>query len=168
MDWGYVITGIVGIAGIGGTLWSGKLAAKSATLNLRLSISAEDDRARRAQKRRIYAAYLASLTSLAAEVRNFKLYGGDMSVEDRHIKRTDVLTADAHAIDAMSELALIAPPDLAKQAEDVGIEISRAAETVVNGKDHELDWYSLRSKLYQAMRSDLGESTAISLDGRIA
>jgi len=68
MDWGPVITagitGIVGLAGIGGTLVSAKITRKSAAENLRTSIGAEDERARLAEKRRIYAQALASLTAV--------------------------------------------------------------------------------------------------------
>ncbi len=102
MLWGYAITGIVGLAGIGGTLWSGRLAAKSAVQTLTLSISAEDRRAKVAEKRRIYAAYLASLVSLVVETNNLEQYGPQMSKEDRHAKELDVESAISHVADAVS------------------------------------------------------------------
>jgi hypothetical protein len=68
VDWAIVITGVVGLAGIGGTLLSAGMASKSASENLRISISAEDARAKLAEKRRIYASCLAALMAYAAAI----------------------------------------------------------------------------------------------------
>jgi hypothetical protein len=84
--WETLITGAVGLAGIGGTLWQGKRSreAQSADLkvsvdataeNLKLSIAAETERAYVVDKRRIYAAYHAALHTL--------LSAGRSSEEDR-------------------------------------------------------------------------------------
>jgi hypothetical protein len=73
--WSTVITGVVGLAGIGGTLWQGKRARETAskdlreslhanTRNLLLSISAENYRQHRAEKKEIYAACLAELAKM--------------------------------------------------------------------------------------------------------
>jgi len=74
--WETLITGVVGLAGIGGTLWQGKRSREAqtadlkasldaATDNLKLSISTEDRRNRRTEKRQIYAACLASINAVA-------------------------------------------------------------------------------------------------------
>jgi hypothetical protein len=55
------ITGVVGLAGIGGTLLSARMTGKSDAANLRMSVSAEDTRAKLAEKRRIYANCLAAI-----------------------------------------------------------------------------------------------------------
>jgi hypothetical protein len=65
VDWAQVtpvaITGAVGIAGVAGTIIAAKLAGNTATQNVRLSVNAEDDRARLADKRRIYARAIAAI-----------------------------------------------------------------------------------------------------------
>ncbi len=70
MDWTIIvptaITGVVGLAGIGGTLLSARMTSKSDAENLRTSISAEDARAKLAEKRRAYAAFHASLDNVFA------------------------------------------------------------------------------------------------------
>src|SRR5215471_18310757 len=61
-----ITTGVVGLAGIGGTLWQGKRSREAQTAdlkasldatadNLKVGINAENERARLAEKRRIYA-----------------------------------------------------------------------------------------------------------------
>lgn len=74
MDWATVvptaIAGVVGLAGIGGTLLSARLTSKSDAENLRTSISAEDAGAKLAEKRRIYANCIAAITACASATDN--------------------------------------------------------------------------------------------------
>jgi uncharacterized membrane-anchored protein YjiN (DUF445 family) len=71
MDWGAVIstvvTGVVGLAGIGGTIASARISSRSASEDLKQSITSEDARAKRAEKRVIYANYLGAITSFKNE-----------------------------------------------------------------------------------------------------
>lgn len=62
IDWSTIATGAVGIAGIGGSIWSARISRKSATSDLRPTIGAENERVRMSEKRRIYAVYLSSTT----------------------------------------------------------------------------------------------------------
>ena len=61
MEWSTIapaaITGVVGLAGIVGTIMSARQASRSASRDLQLSIKAEDKRASTAERRRIYAAF---------------------------------------------------------------------------------------------------------------
>lgn len=57
--WAYLMTGAVGLAGIGGTLWQANRARKSEAELLQRNISAENERSQLAEKRRIYAHFHA-------------------------------------------------------------------------------------------------------------
>jgi hypothetical protein len=66
MDWASVvsiaITGAVGISGVAGTILAARITSTSATKDLQLSITAENDRQHKAEKRRLYAVCLATIT----------------------------------------------------------------------------------------------------------
>lgn len=68
MEWSAIapaaITGVVGLAGIVGSIMSARQASRSASRDLQLSIKAEDKRASTAERRRIYAAFNAAIESL--------------------------------------------------------------------------------------------------------
>ena len=116
MDWATVIaagiTGVVGLGGIGGTLLSARLTSKSDAANLRTSISAEDARANRAEKRRIYAACVAALTAHADVIV------GASDELQRLIRSNAVQVDDLNrtrlaAQNAVAEVDLIAPTEVA-------------------------------------------------------
>jgi hypothetical protein len=117
LDWGTVIptaiTGLVGLAGIGGTLLSARITGKSDAENLRMTISADDRRAEVAEKRRIYAACGAALTA------HFDAVVGARS-NDPHEVRFDpaVLLAEVNrtrvaAVNAVAVVDLISPSEVA-------------------------------------------------------
>jgi hypothetical protein len=70
VDWATMasiaVTGVVGIAGVGGANYAAKISGKSATKAARLSLTGESDRARLAEKRRIYARAIAAAADRAA------------------------------------------------------------------------------------------------------
>lgn len=154
-----IATGVAIVAGTFGTIWQSRRADRAAASNLQVTIDSERYRARIAEKRRIYAAYLGSLISVAGEIRNFESCGPEMSEEDRLANRTGVVHADAHAMDVMCELTLIAPPDLARKATLAGQNVSNYADGVVLGEGGAQNLNALRNRLCEAMRADLGEST---------
>src|SRR5215469_3518258 len=80
--WDTLITGAVGLAGIGGTLWQGKRSREAQTAdlktsldatadNLKASINAEKERARLAQKRQMY---VDCMTAFAEMISAADLY----------------------------------------------------------------------------------------------
>lgn len=117
MDWAIImptaITGVVGLAGIGGTLLSARMTGKSDAANLQVSISAEDRRARCTEKREVFARFLtaASAAQMAA-VRYRSHYDPDHP-------QGDLAEAQSAAVVAMSQavsvLILIAPPSRCPQ-----------------------------------------------------
>jgi hypothetical protein len=75
IPWSNIVTGAVGLAGTGGTLWQGQRGREASSkdlnhslevgaANLITSINADNERARIAEKRRIYASFIATLGNL--------------------------------------------------------------------------------------------------------
>lgn len=118
--WPQVITGVVGLAGIAGTIVSARLAAKVATKNLVLSVAAEDRRAHKAEKRRVYTACLTVFNEMSATSSYFRtlpsnlsdsLYAEEAKKRDeavhgvwRSVEQVDLI-GSPKAIEAVVELA---------------------------------------------------------------
>jgi hypothetical protein len=136
VPWSTIITGAVGVAGIFGTL----LSARWQTAGVKLGIAAEDERAKRAEKRRIYAVSYAALSDgLMAMSRNESSKSGS-DVTAFH-------SALVGASNAAWELQLIASADVSRHARD--------ALNALQQGDGETLLESL-SALIPAMRADLG------------
>jgi hypothetical protein len=156
-----ISTGVVGLAGIGGTLWQGKRAREHAstdlttgleatTDDLKLSIKAENSRARLMEKRRVYAHFTGMLDAAYALVTGEMFYPDTATV----LKSEDIIRARHEAMIAahngFSELQLIAPAEV-RSAALVTIKIltERGIKPDV--------WNSRRKNLRERMRTDLGE-----------
>jgi hypothetical protein len=140
------------MAGIVGTLWQGKRAREAAagdlrqsldtgSKNLLTSIGAENERVRIAEKRRIYAHFIATL--------------GELLKTWNQVNTRDRAEALTGALAAVAELRLIAPNDLGSQAESV-LTFTAAPGPVSS------DWAMVRLLLINAMRADLGEADPLS------
>jgi hypothetical protein len=142
MNWAAVIsgliTGTVGVAGIGGTIMSASLARKSAAENLQTSISAEDKRAKQAGKRRIYANSLAALTF--ASTAHLRYTPGGPSA------------AAVVATNAVAEVKLIASPEVADLATEAILLLTK-----VNKMSGQNELADAIGKLTRVMRIELGE-----------
>jgi hypothetical protein len=148
VDWAIVVTGAVGLAGIGGTLLSARMTAKSGAENLRTSISAEDARANRAEKRRIYANYFAVLSvgfdsSVAAST-----YDGpaDQKQDEIAARWRD---ARITALSASVEVRLIGSAAVASLATEIFNLMLRLR------RDDIEQWTHMHKELMAAMRRDL-------------
>jgi hypothetical protein len=150
VDWATVITGVVGVAGIGGTLLSARLTSKSDAANLRTSISAEDARANRTEKRRIYAGCVAAVTAyfdaIVAAGTGSLVFADERAGLDAEVGRTR-LAAQV----AVSEVDLIAPTEVAIMAHRAVQAVLRASE---GGSTS--DTSASIISLMMAMRGDLG------------
>ena len=62
--WPNLITALVGVAGIGGSILSSRLTAKSQKENLMLSISENRNDTRVEEKRQVYASFMATLKEI--------------------------------------------------------------------------------------------------------
>ena len=171
MDWTIVvttaITAVVGVAGVAGTIINARFAGDSARKSALLNITAEADRARLAEKRRIYArgvgaldtAMLADGAARAAErhAESVEASRGWLQsrvptavVEDQHKRAVDFRAKATEALgsanEAASELQLI--------AEDPAVELARNALDNISNPGV---YAGHRAKLLKALRTDLGK-----------
>jgi hypothetical protein len=158
VNWSAIITGVVGVAGILGALIAVKVTA-----------SAEDRRAKRAEKRDIYARFLTAETSLTWVIVRYRVGKGNLSLlgdTDREVH--DVLNgAIGEMTQAESILRLIAPDNMPA---DVGplagrllqYHLSHFADTLDgdNRKPVSREYSDTRLALLDAMREDLGIRSA--------
>jgi hypothetical protein len=163
MDWGTVtttaITGAVGIAGVAGSIVSARLAGKSAVENLKTSIAADDERARRAEMRRIYVAYVNGMNALTRALADLQESFGSPSREEL---RASVEKAYEELTLASSELWLVCSASVKDEAEYIGVTLWQLYKDFRSGElkpDAPNMRDGLRSNLIIAMRADLGEDT---------
>lgn len=152
------ITGAVGIAGVAGTITAAKLGARTATQNVRLSVSAEDRRARLADKRQIYA---RALTAVDIAVRRAAY---------EHGRREKLGTVDATAAresyeallragEALSELQLLASSPVIDASVEAMASLTAFREDKASLDERKTtDAYAkTRAALWAALRADLEE-----------
>lgn len=132
MDWAIVvptaITGAVGLAGIAGTLLSAKMTSKADAKNLKASIRAEDVRAKLADKRRIYAGCVAALTAYSDAT---VAANSPKALIKQHVRAEleyEVGRTRLAAQVAVSEVDLIAPPEVAVMAHRAALAVFDASE----------------------------------------
>lgn len=184
-DWPAIVAAItgavVGLAGIVATFLSGKRR-----------INAENERARLAEKKRIYAACLNALNDLVVAVADWKLSKTELDKLENYQRfeaqpevephtteagrsktQADVSTLQAllesddrkmskardAVINAISELSLIASPDIGNQADSMREQLMKSLSTSsTTGKLEFPDVRGMRKELLTAMRADLGET----------
>jgi hypothetical protein len=157
-DWATVVTGVVGLAGIGGTLFAAWLASRSQTKNLQLSINAENERQRLADKRRIYAKFMESVTAVIGSALKLQRNRADATEEEVRAMVTAVDEATGYMVNTGNEVVLIGPPSLGTLAEEIRRELADRVAVAQRGRIADLGFQDRRRELYEAMRADLGES----------
>jgi hypothetical protein len=165
-----VVTGIVGLAGIGGATWQAKRSREAAAAdlrgsldaaaeNLRLGIIADGERARLVERRRIYAEYLAAVnlnilavTRLRDTLRKRK---GEAEVDSMWIAVQDCVLASNNLRMALD---LIASEDVIEHAIGISNFLNQIQDETLAGQTTEQGlWPRDLELLGNAMRSDLGE-----------
>jgi hypothetical protein len=142
--WEVLVTGAVGIAGIGGTIASA-----------RLSISAESKRIRDAEKRRIYAACLAAIPETLTATATWKT----SDEAERTAAEKDLLMAYKTMITTVNEAELITRPGIIKILRDIITEFDGYIENAEVGDTSYTERIAvLQVSLFKGMRADLGES----------
>lgn len=130
-----ISTGVVGLAGIGAGLWQASRGWNR-----------EEKRAKMADKRRVYAAYLATLhNGVAAGVKHLVYQNNDATEQFAQ----SMVAAQI----AVNEVRLIAPPDIVVKAGDVLSSLVKLTRETLNNQTTQ------QPVLMMAMRRDLGEST---------
>jgi hypothetical protein len=157
VSWTTVITGLVsGVIGVVGTSLGAWLTGRTQTANLQLSIDAERERARIADKRQTYARCLASLTDVVVATAKLDEYGADVGPEERRSLVFASHDSLAPMFVAMNEMRLVAPESLGKLVDNIMREVTHWSGQVELGVESEFEFAPLREQLYQAMRADLG------------
>jgi len=168
-DLGVIVTGVIvgSASGIGGALLGAWMNGRSQLSALKLTITAENERARNAEKRRIYARCMA-----ACETATSALIVDRIAAERGTPEQKDAAFAalqeayDAKAI-AFAELDLIAPDSVVH----AGDHLSEACDQFMLESSAQVDnrplpegpaderptLGELSRYLYDAMREDLGE-----------
>lgn len=149
------ITGTVGIVGIGGTILSAKMTAKTQTASLLRSINAEDKRIKRAEKREIYSRCLNALDSLleaAVSSQSFsELISEGVNVpKDIRTPFADSRLAALTALKSVDALILLAP--------DIYELAGQCYLAILDDKRERLDMEKIaesRDRVVVAMQADL-------------
>ena len=151
VPWAVLITGAVGV---GGTALGAWLNGRTQTKTLRLSLDAENARARLAEKRRVYAALLAALNNYSRLGRSLDL---DPSLP---LNRTELNDAQARIFDAASEVIVIAPRQLGIQVSEISNQALAFTRAVQRDRSTKFpdDFYYERVGLVGELRADLGEA----------
>ena len=151
-EWvGTLGTAIVGIAGIAATYLSACRARITQVRNLQLSIYAENDRARLAEKRRAYSEYMFAISSYVAIERSLAAARKKNASEDSiSALRSELSKSMTIMLHALCEVRLIAPETLSLLAGNV-------VTGLATSEDTSLIFPQFRDELYKAMRCDLGE-----------
>lgn len=154
MDLGWVATlgtATVGIVGIAATYLSSCKARITQNRNLQLSVDAENNRARLAEKRRIYAEYMCAISSYVSVERSLAAARNKSSAEDViSALRSELSNSMTIMLHALCRVRLIAPGPLSLLAGNVVADLATTEDT-------SLIYPQFRDELYKVMRCDLGE-----------
>jgi hypothetical protein len=153
------ITGVVGLAGIGGSILSAKLAGRTATANVLLSINAEDVRAKVNEKRRIYATALASFNEMGTAATLARTFYSQDSQDALLANTTREHAAAAAMWLSVNELRITASPGTVETAEDLARTFAEYVQATYKGenKPSNMDASKALSSVVRAMRADLEE-----------
>jgi hypothetical protein len=163
VDWtSYIpsaITGVVGLAGIGGSIWSARITGERSTKNLLHSINAQNKLARDAEKRRLYAANLAAFNEVATALVDFFANNREEDQEEYKLARQNLYNAQRDMNGTLEELMLIAPKDVGVKAVDLSNHFRSLMQSMQSSEQKpDIKVAGLiRTALVRAMRDDLGE-----------
>jgi hypothetical protein len=181
------VTGVVGLAGIGGALWQAKRAREAAaedakvsreaasidlqasmrqtSNDLVVSINAEDKRADIATKRRIYAACLAAFQQVMRAAVNYRTARATQAEEERKPLIEKQEDAQDKMYQTMGELVLVAPYDIVQLTGTLSNTLLSFMAATHIGAPFQgpaaKEAGQIQTALVRAMRIDLGEPVDI-------
>ena len=115
--WPTLITGAVGVAGIVGTILAAQLTARSQAANLMITIDAERDRARVADKRQVYANFISALNELLVTTAVEKYKDGGAAKKPGAY--WDRFSAGRSVYTRLSELELVGSKEIISRAREI-------------------------------------------------
>ncbi len=161
VNWPSIVTGIVGVVGIGATFIQSKSARKAATADLRKSLDAaadklrdslraDDSRVLRSEKLRVYSQFHGTVDDV--------IVLGVVQKEERTsaAQVNDALTAMYKSTAAVRLIATISVGNLANDTAKAAVAEVGSARMGTHEFDRDNAIYSLRQQLYAEMRADLG------------
>jgi hypothetical protein len=129
--WTIVISALAVVAGIAGAILSAQLTAKNQTANLIRSMSEERNRARDADKRQVYANFLAVVNEFSIGTT------GAYAMETDPEKQTGVilgaLPKRGTIYSRLSELELIAPDEVSSHAQTLVSRVMDLQDELLQG-----------------------------------
>lgn len=158
---GVVVTGAVGLAGVLGVVWTSHRERRLNAVIYRASLVAEDKRIALTDKRRIYAAFLAQLSTLS-RLRAELQRPFDKESMERKAVVADVMSALERLNSLLYEILLIAPDDVMTAALLAQNDASDRATDALKGSLTMSD-PDLREDLITLMRNDLEASRPSSI-----
>lgn len=170
IPWGEIITGIVGLGGVAGSILSAKVAGESATRVARLTISAEGARAREAEKRKTYAACVAAFAEMTfAAIDHRSMYPPADRQSEKWVAKRERLAKARDAVYEATMLLHLTSDEVARQADRHRDALTSYVEAtrsgMPKGESDGDDIVQSRSDLYRAMLDDL-DKTGSSLELR--
>jgi hypothetical protein len=172
--WETLITGAVGLAGIGGTLWQGKRSREAQTAdlkasldataeNLKAGIKAENERARLAEKRLIYADCLTAFVEMMPATAGYRVEfsAADHDAEKLQAAESRLGKARDAMYRALSLVEVGGSDEVAKLAQESTDAFMKYVFATRTGESSDADADKIRdamANLRQAMRADLGET----------
>jgi hypothetical protein len=162
-DWPTIVTGITGVAGIIGTYWQGKRAREATSKDLRDSLQADADRALRADRRGVYARYLAVINKTLNYSSVFESEWTAAGEDDtkRRTLRSAVGATLSELYAAAAEVKLIAPDVIGDAATAKSDSYTEYFNAVITGDTTRADALSEnlgKFPVFKDMRADLALS----------
>jgi hypothetical protein len=136
-DLSVIVTGIVGVAGMGSTILASRMTARSQTANLRITLEAETKRITRDERRQVYSRCITALEAMsdaASNLRVERFHGGnEPSDKAKELEAHSSFIAAAEAAKlVIAEVSLVGPDNVRSLSSDYFM-------TIVEDTKHDVD-----------------------------